>query len=391
MPSYCHLAARLRQIRALIAATLLFAPGPLALARAPTDQAAPADSAQPLTDLKAWDAVPLMGFGVNVGNTLENTATWETGWGNPPITRAFIQSLAAHGFKTVRLPVAWDTYAHNSRIDPDKMKRVAQVVDWITSAGMFCVVNIHWDGGWIDSDDKKRFAKTYHSFSPEAEQKFRSYWSQIATYFADRDDHLIFEGLNEESNFGDPPNRKAYATLGRVNQLFVDTVRASGGYNATRPLIIAGYTTDINKTATADFILPHDTMPHELLLSVHYYVPWPFVGMTHDESWGKMRMTWGTREDVAELRGYFDKMEAYSEKNDIPVFVGEFGATTSKDPQSRFKWLLAVALTAHSRNMVPVLWDTGEEVTRNPPFALGPVLDAVLKKYQAVDSQTAGQ
>ncbi len=62
-------------------------------------------------------------------------------------------------------------------------------------------INIHWDGGWIDSDDKKRFAKTYHTFSPEAERKYQSYWSQIATYFADRDQHLIFESLNEESNF----------------------------------------------------------------------------------------------------------------------------------------------------------------------------------------------
>lgn len=78
---------------------------------------------------------------------------------------------------------------------------------------MFCVVNIHWDGGWIDSDDKKRFFKTYHTFSPEAERKFKSYWRQIATYFADRDQHLVFEGLNEESDFsGTGSEKKAYAT-----------------------------------------------------------------------------------------------------------------------------------------------------------------------------------
>jgi endoglucanase len=333
-----------------------------------------------------WDTAERMGIGVNIGNTLENTTTWETGWGNPPITKAFVDSLAAHGFKTVRVPVAWDTYAHEGKIDPAKIERVAQVVDWITSDGMFCVINIHWDGGWIDSDDKKKFGKSFHTFSPKAEQKFRSYWTQIATYFADRDEHLIFEGLNEESNFGgDPPDPKAYATLGRVNQLFVDTVRATGGNNATRPLIIAGYTTDIGKTATDRFILPHDTVPHELLLSIHYYTPWPFAGMAKDESWGKMRATWGTKQDVAELRDNFDKLEAYSKRKDIPIFLGEFGADGSKDPRSRARWMLSVALTARSKGMVPVLWDTGHDVLRKPPFALSPELSFVLDQVHKLE------
>ena len=342
------------------------------------------------TDLDAWAAAKAMGIGVNIGNTLENTTSWETGWGNPLITRNFIQSLAAHGFKTVRVPVAWDSYAHDGKIDPDKLKRVGQVVDWITSAGMFCVVNIHWDGGWIDSDDRKKFANSYHRFSPEAEQKFKSYWSQIASYFADRDQHLVFESLNEESNFdGTGSIKQAYATLGHVNQLFIDTVRASGGNNRKRLLIIAGYTTDIEKTTNGSFILPKDNIPHRLLLSVHYYTPWPFVGMTHDESWGKMRMTWGTAEDVAELRRNFDRMAAYSKDKDIPVFIGEFAATNSKDPRSRAKWMTAVALSAESRDMVPVLWDIGQDVTRNPPFTLSPELSFVLKEVQAIDSDGA--
>src|SRR5437764_6332153 len=112
----------------------------------------PAAQAQPsarasTADLGAWSAAREMGLGVNNGNTLDNTNTWETGWGNPPVTKEYILSLAAHGFRTVRVPVAWDTYAHNERIDRDKLKRVGEIADWITSAGMFCVINIHWDGG----------------------------------------------------------------------------------------------------------------------------------------------------------------------------------------------------------------------------------------------------
>ena len=156
-----------------------------------TGSAAGTQPAPPVqTDLDAWSAAKLMGMGVNIGNTLENTATWETGWGNPPITKAFVDHLAASGFKTVRVPVAWDTYAHDGQIDRAKLERVGQVVDWITAAGMFCVINIHWDGGWIDSGDQKKFGKAFHTFSPEADRKFKSYWSQIATYFANRDQRL---------------------------------------------------------------------------------------------------------------------------------------------------------------------------------------------------------
>src|SRR5262245_16054390 len=93
-------------------------------------------AAESMADLDAWSAAKLMGMGANIGNTLDNTTQWETGWGNPRITKEFIASLAAMGFKTVRLPVAWDTYARDGRIPQDKLDRVGEVVDWITAAGM---------------------------------------------------------------------------------------------------------------------------------------------------------------------------------------------------------------------------------------------------------------
>lgn len=339
-----------------------------------------------MADIDARSAAKAMGVGINIGNTLENTYIWETGWGNPPITRQHIQLLAALGFKTVRLPVAWDTYARKGRIDRDKMARVTEVVDWITSAGMFCVINIHWDGGWIDSGDKQRFGKDYATFTPAAERKFQSYWSQIATHFADRGERLIFEGLNEETNFsGMGSEQKAYETLARVNQLFIDTVRGSGGNNPRRLLIVAGYATDFAKTTNGSYVLPKDSLPNKLLLSVHYYMPWPFAGMTKDESWGKMRRTWGTAADFAELNGLFDKMRDFSTKHDIPIFVGEFGVDVSKDPDSRLRWMTAVAEGALQRKMVPVLWEIGQEISRKPPIAIGPDMAALLVQLKLVD------
>ena len=334
-----------------------------------------------MTELDAWPASSLMSPGINIGNTLDNTTTWETGWGNPPITKELVESLAHLGFKSVRLPVAWDTYAVDGRIQVEKFRRVSEVVDWITGAGMFCVLNIHWDGGWIDSGSKDKFPSTFATFSPEAEKKFRSYWEQIAGFFAGKNEKLILEALNEETNFSNEGSLdKAYATLTRVNQLFIDTVRKSGGNNAKRLLIIAGYSTDIVKTCSPGYKLPKDTIPGRLFLSVHYYTPYQFCGLTEDADWGKMMTTWGTPNDVAQLEMLFDTMKAFCTHNDIPAYIGEFGvATKNKEPAARVRWLSAVFNAAQSRRMVPVLWDTGGDVARFEPYAASPDLLQALK------------
>jgi endoglucanase len=350
-------------------------------------------AAEQLTELDAWNAVQRMSPGINIGNTLENTSAWETGWGNPPITREFVAALAQLGFKTVRLPVAWDTYAVAGQIQPDKLERVGEVIEWITGAGMFCVLNIHWDGGWIDSGSQEKFPDTHATFSAEAERKFRSYWEQIARRFAGKNERLIFEGLNEETNFknaGSPA--QAFATLTRVNQLFIDTVRATGGNNARRLLVIAGYTTDIEKTCDSSYALPNDSIPHRLFISVHYYTPWQFAGMTEDADWGKMLPSWGTPEDVSKLTQLFDQMRGFCTKHDIPALIGEFNASDKKESASRERWLTAVANAAISRGMVPVLWDTGHEVSRREPHTPSPELERLLANLapQPADARSAG-
>jgi len=328
--------------------------------------------AAPMADVGAWDAAKQMGIGVNIGNTLENTTKWETGWGNPPITKAYVERLAALGFKVVRLPVAWDTYAKDGRIAEDKLARVGEVVDWITGAGMFCVVNIHWDGGWIDKGKV---------FDADAERKFPAYWAQIANYFADRNEKLLFEALNEETAFENAGStQKVFATLTHVNQLFIDAVRKTGGNNTKRLLVVTGYATDFTKTASADYVLPKDSVPDKLLISVHYYTPWPFVGMNKDESWGKMRATWGTPDDYAELEKLFDLMQKFSERNHIPVFIGEFNANDRKETPSRIRWMTAVKDAALKRKMVPVLWETGADIQRNPPYGISDALRGMLEK-----------
>lgn len=359
-------------------------PPPLNPSTVVASQGATPPALEKMTELDAWAAVPLMTPGTNIGNTLDNTTTWETGWGNPPITKQFVESLARLGFKTVRLPVAWDTYAIDGRIQPEKLNRVREVVDWITGAGMFCVLNIHWDGGWIDSGKKETFPKTFATFSAAAEKKYRSYWEQISTFFAGKNEKLIFEALNEETNFSNEGSeQKAYATLTRVNQLFIDTVRKTegktGGNNAKRLLIVIGYTTDIKKTCERAYALPKDTIPGRLFISVHYYTPYQFCGLNEDADWGKMMPTWGTPDDVKQLEQLFDAMKGFCARNDIPAFIGEFGVTTTKESASRIRWMSAVMNASLSRRMVPVLWDTGSELSRHEPYAASPELIQTLK------------
>jgi endoglucanase len=353
------------------------------------DQAVP-PAQEKMTAVDAWSAVSQMTPGINIGNTLENTTHWETGWGNPPITREYVQSLARLGFKTVRLPVAWDTYAENGRIPPDKLQRVSEVVQWITDAGMFCVINIHWDGGWIDSGVKERFPKTYATFSPEAEQKFRSYWEQIAHFFAGKNEKLVFEALNEETNFtNEGSTQKAYATLTRVNQLFIDTVRKTGGNNASRLLIITGYSTDFAKTCSEHYALPKDTIAGRLFISVHYYTPWQFCGLEQDADWGKVILTWGSEQDVKQMNDLFDMMAGFCARHDIPAFVGEFNVVSKREPASRVRWTSAVAHAAISRKMIPVLWDTGGDVSRHEPYAASGDLVEVLRTIRNPRSASA--
>jgi len=363
-------------------------PSTAAISSAPTSNAstnateAHRPPLEAMADLDAWPAVSRMSPGINIGNTLENITQWETGWGNPPITEDYVRRLAALGFKTVRLPVAWDTYAIDGRIQPDKFQRVSEVVDWITKAGMFCVLNIHWDRGWIDSSSNERFPKEIQeTFTPEAEKKYRSYWTQISTFFAGKNEKLIFEALNEETKFEKEGSaQKAYATLTRVNQLFIDTVRTTGENNGKRLLIVAGYTTDITKTCAPLYRLPKDTIPHRLFISVHYYTPWQFVGMTEDATWGKMAPTWGSSNDIQELDRLFDMMREFCSKNDIPAFIGEFSVSEKKESASRIRWMSAVVDAALSRKMVPVLWDTGNDMSRHPPYEPKPDLLQVLSR-----------
>lgn len=328
-----------------------------------------------LEDIDPMEVVRRMGLGWNLGNTMEACGDWitgtqvrdfETAWGNPETTKEIIDEIQAAGFRSVRIPVAWSNLmGRDHKIDPDLLDRVQEIVDWVLEDRMIAVVNIHWDSGWWS-----RFPKDYDG----SMKRYRRIWSQITERFRDYPGTLILESLNEEGCFGDVWNRwgggtpdqkqKAYGILNNINQAFVDLVRGSGGLNAKRHLLIAGYCTDIDLTVAPEFVMPKDPVNH-LIVSVHYYTPFTFAGLEEDADWGKARPTWGTEEDLAELDANMLKVKTRFVDQGIPVIVGEYGSTyKNKDPESVRHYILSVTEKILSLGMCPMLWDAGPHFNR---------------------------
>ncbi len=152
--------------------------------------------------------------------------------------------------------------------------------------------------------------------------------------------------------------------MNNINQAFVDLVRKSGGLNAKRHLLIAGYATDIDLTTDAAFVMPKDPAGH-CIVSVHYYTPYTFAGLEKDESWGKVRTTWGTPADLTELDANIQKMKAGFLDKGIPAIWGEYGATLkNREVESVHRYILGIAQKVYQLGMCPMLWDPGTHFNR---------------------------
>lgn len=312
-----------------------------------------------------------MTLGWNIGNSLEASGG-ETGWGNPMITPELIALVKASGFNTIRLPVAWNQYANQAtaKIDDAWLARVRAVVQMCIDADLFAMVNIHWDGGWLENN-----VTALAQAAVNAKQK--AFWEQIATHLRDFDERLLFASANEPN----VESAEQMAVLHAYHQTFVDAVRATGGRNAYRALILQGPATDIEKTDTLWRGMPTDSAPDRLMAEVHFYTPWNFAGLTEDASWGNQFFYWGagnhsrtdqahnpTWGEEAAVDALFARMKRKFVDAGIPVIVGEYAAT-------RRSALTGGALALHLRSrahyhryitrsmvanaLVPVYWDNG--------------------------------
>jgi endoglucanase len=314
-----------------------------------------------------------MGLGWNLGNSLEACAdpftASETLWGNPATSKALIDLVKRSGFNAVRIPAAWSGYIEDRvthKVKDEWLMRVREVVDYCMANDMHAVLNIHWDGGWLENNP------TY-ARQQEVNAKQKALWEQIAVTFRDYDERLLFAGTNEVHADYNRPSNEHLEVQHSYNQTFVDAVRATGGKNAWRVLVVQGYNTNIEYTLAA-FKLPKDRHTDRLMLEVHYYDPYDF---TIDNSsnfkylWGKEyagqtgASTWVLEEYVVET---FGKMKTQFVDRGIPVLLGEYAASLrttlpehlyTEHVRSRNHYLYYVTFSALKHGLIPFYWDNG--------------------------------
>lgn len=357
--------------------------------------------------LTALEATRLMGNGINLGNTLEacdnnvgiktNTPlSYETHWGQPKTTQAMIDGMKAAGFDTIRIPVAWMTnathlYEGDYTIDADYMDRVEEVVRYARKAGMYVIINDHWDGGWYGM-----FGSESAETRALAMEAYKGMWQQIAERFRDYSDYLIFESANEELGGRFDENSplycsdsvvtyltddERYALTNEINQTFVDVVRATGGNNAARFLLIAGYSTDIDQTCDDRFQMPKDTADSKLMVSVHYYDPWSYCGASSAVSATK----WGKVSDYEYMDQQLAKMTKFTEAG-YGVVIGEYGALPCSDglKDNTLAYHTAFLDACTKYNLTNCLWDCSGLYKRvSQTFADDDILAMYQEKRQA--------
>ncbi len=313
-------------------------------------------------------------LGWNLGNTLEAIGG-ETAWGNPQATQALIDKVKASGFTAVRLPCSWNQYAdqNTAKIQDAWMNRVKQVVQYCVNDGLYVVLNIHWDGGWLENN-----ITTQAQASVNAKQK--AFWEQIATAMRGFDEHVMFASANEPA----ASDATGMSVLLSYHQTFVNAVRSTGGHNTYRTLIVQGPSTNIDYTSNLMNTLPSDPTSGRMMVEVHYYEPFQFTALSADASWGNMfyywgqnyhstiepsrNATWGEEDFVL---SEFPKMKAKFVDKGIPVIIGEFGAYRRTTPLDMDKhqasvdhWLTYVTQQAIANGCEPFYWDTGGLISR---------------------------
>ncbi len=355
-----------------------------------------ADDGSIRSELTALELTELMGNGINLGNTMEaygratlgtdaDVSDYETYWGQPVTTQESISGMKAAGFDTLRIPVAWTNMMNfedgDYTIDEAYLERVAEIVDYARSEDMYVIINDHWDGGWWGM-----FGSASEETRASAMEMYTSMWEQIAEYFKDYSDYVIFESANEEVGYrlndtdiaedsGTLSDAECFEVANEINQAFVDTVRATGGNNSERFLLIAGFGTDISNTINSAFVMPEDSAESKLLISVHYYDPSGYCIYTSIASWG-------TKDDYEEQNEMLAKMTQFTDEG-YGVIIGEYGVLldgeTLKDGMEDY--IVNFLSNCDLYGYCPVLWDTNSLYSRTDYQIIDESIAAVYQEY----------
>jgi endoglucanase len=321
------------------------------LATAPDAQGNGSENGKTCRVRAAADIVKAMGQGWNLGNTLDATGNTahpladETYWGNPATTRALVDAVRKAGFTTLRVPVSWDDHMSGSArtIDPAWMDRVEEVLRYGLDAGMTVIVNIHHNNGWEAPTPANEAA---------AKDTLAKLWTQIATRLRGYDHRLVFEAMNEPrvapNGVDDWVGTAAYYdVLNRLDAAALAAIRATGGNNARRLVMLPTYAAAPDDAQLRALVLPADPM---IALSVHAYRPWAFAG----DQKGTSVFT-----GQAELDQLFARLNTGFVARGIPVVLGEWASTDKNNAAARVEHAAYFVKGAHRYGIPTVWWDNG--------------------------------
>ncbi|MCL2578047.1 MAG: glycoside hydrolase family 5 protein [Defluviitaleaceae bacterium] len=306
--------------------------------------------------MTTFEYVKNLKAGWNLGNTLDSILhrrdgkkPHETVWGNPKTTQEMIQTVRDAGFDIFRVPVTWYQEMGDAPgyiINEEFLARVKEVVDYGINIGMTVIFNLHHENWHFPSEENY----------PAAKERLIKVWTQLANYFADYSEKLIFEAMNEprkektevEWTGGDEEGRRMVM---KMNQVFVDTVRATGGKNSTRMLLVPNYAASCHEPAMVDFVMP---VGENIILSLHGYFPYDFaLGDDHSKNkWSESEQT--------EVDDLFARIEKYFLSKGIPVIMGETGARKKYDNVAdRIEWAKYYTKKAREYGVPCCWWDNG--------------------------------
>ncbi len=368
---------------------------------------------------KATELVASMGLGYNIGNTMEAPGN-PTAWGNSLPTEAYVKAIKDAGFSSVRIPCAWNSHAKDGVISEGWLDTVKTVVDLVVDNGMYAVLNSHWDNGWLedhvwDGDGYNRNGIEETNKANDIAALQEKYWTQIANKFKNYDEKLIFASANEPgvndpraegAEYGDNGqwtfDEARMKVLRQYHEACIKGVRATGGNNATRTIIVQAPRTEMDMASMLSTNMPTDPAGAGYIMAEFHYYPYQYSLMTADEDWGKQyyyyydmpsstdkehNMGWdvysksvddealGTPKQIAKAFGELKTM--FCDKG-IPVVIGEMGAIKRTETLSgenlklhlegRAAWYGEVVKAAKANGIIPCVWDTGHEGYNNMTF-----------------------
>ena len=307
-----------------------------------------------------------MKIGWNLGNTFD-APDGEISWGMPFTTPEILQKVKEMGFHTIRIPISWHKHvsaAPEYTIDETWMDRVDTVVNQALDLGMYVIINSHHDNNiYVPTPDNQEAASVY----------LTAIWSQIAEHFKDADYHLIFQCMNEPRVEGtayewniipsNPDCMAAVEVVNVLNQTVVDTIRATGGRNADRWIIVSPYVANAGAAALSSFRLPTDPA-NKLIVSMHSYAPYNLCLNVHSD------VTDFTRGDYSDISTPIKSLHNKFVSKGIPVIIDEMGCRNKENDEARYEWAKYYVSTAAKYGMVCIWWDNGVVTTSSEGFGI---------------------